>query len=76
MSVQTTVCGALSLQHGQEMNAADRFSFVILEEENLLNGNLEDITIEGVSDVLTRDTSSETKGSTAFYSVSSSLFGM
>ena len=23
-----------------EMNAADRFSFVIVEEENLLNGNL------------------------------------
>ena len=37
-----------------EMNAADRFSFVILEEENLLNGNLEDITIEGVTDVLNR----------------------
>ena len=30
-----------------EMNAADRFSFVIVKEENLLNGNLEDITIEG-----------------------------
>ena len=35
-----------------EMNAADRFSFVIVEEENLLNGNLEDVTIEGVTDVL------------------------
>lgn len=35
-----------------EMNAADRFSFVIIEEEHLLNGNLEDITIEGVADVL------------------------
>ena len=35
-----------------EMNAADRFSFVIVEEENLLNGNLEDMTIEGVTDVL------------------------
>ena len=35
-----------------EMNAADRFSFVIVKEENLLNGNLEDITIEGVTDVL------------------------
>ena len=34
------------------MNAADRFSFVIVEEENLLNGNLEDVTIEGVTDVL------------------------
>ena len=37
-----------------EMNAADRFSFVIVEEENLLNGNLEDITIEGVTDVLNK----------------------
>ena len=35
-----------------EMNAADRFSFVIVEEEDLLNGNLEDVTIEGVADVL------------------------
>lgn len=35
-----------------EMNAADRFSFVIIEEEHLLNGNLEDVTIEGVSDVI------------------------
>ena len=37
-----------------EMNAADRFSFVIVEEENLLNGNLEDVTIEGVTDVLNK----------------------
>lgn len=35
-----------------EMNAADRFSYVIIEEDDLLNGNLEDITIEGVTDVL------------------------
>ncbi len=35
-----------------EMKAADRFSFVILEEKDILNGNLEDITIEGVADVL------------------------
>ena len=28
-----------------EMNAADRFSFVIVEEQHVLNGNLEDITI-------------------------------
>lgn len=34
-----------------EMNAADRFSFVTVEEEDLLNGNLEDVTIEGVTDV-------------------------
>ena len=37
-----------------EMNVADRFSFVIVKEENLLNGNLEDITIEGVTDVLNK----------------------
>lgn len=37
-----------------EMNAADRFSFVTVEEENLLNGNLEDVTIEGVIDVLNK----------------------
>ena len=35
-----------------EMNEAERFSFVILKEEHLLNGNLEDITIEGVADVI------------------------
>ena len=37
-----------------EMNTADRFSFVTVEEENLLNGNLEDVTIEGVTDVLNK----------------------
>ncbi|MEQ2357061.1 MULTISPECIES: nitrogenase component 1 [Blautia] len=37
-----------------EMNAADRFSFVTVEEENLLNGNLEDVTIEGVTDILNK----------------------
>ena len=37
-----------------EMNAADRFSFVIVEEQHVLNGNLEDITIEGVTDVLNK----------------------
>ena len=58
-----------------EMNAADRFSFVIIEEENLLNGNLEDVTIEGVTDVLNQ-TGTETKSSTAFYSVSASFSGM
>ena len=35
-----------------EMNASDRFSYVIIEEDDLLNGNLEDVTIEGVTDVL------------------------
>ena len=37
-----------------EMNAADRFSFVIVEEKDLLGGNLEDVTIEGVTDVMNR----------------------
>ena len=37
-----------------EMNAADRFSFVIVEEKDLLGGKLEDVTIEGVTDVLNR----------------------
>ena len=37
-----------------KMNAADRFSFVIVEEKDLLGGNLEDVTIEGVTDVLKR----------------------
>ena len=37
-----------------EMNAADRFSFVIVEEKDLLGGNLEEVTIEGVTDVLNR----------------------
>ena len=38
-----------------EMNAAERFSFVIVEEENLLNGNLEDVTIEGTGSTLSGD---------------------
>ncbi len=37
-----------------EMNLADRFSFVILEENDLMEGTVEDITIEGVTDVLRR----------------------
>lgn len=37
-----------------EMNALDRFSTVLLQEEDLLEGNLEDITIEGIADVIRR----------------------
>ncbi len=37
-----------------EMNASDRFSFVIVEEKDLICGSLEDVTIEGVTDVLNR----------------------
>lgn len=35
-----------------EMHAEDRFSFVIVEEQNLLNGDLEDLTIEGTADLI------------------------
>lgn len=37
-----------------EMNAADRFSYVILEEKDLLRGSVETVTIQGVSDVIRR----------------------
>ena len=35
-----------------EMNAMDRFSCVVLEEADIHAGNLEEITLEGVTDVL------------------------
>ena len=35
-----------------EMNASDRFSFVLLEEKDLYEGNLEDVTIEGIADCI------------------------
>ena len=35
-----------------EMNELERFSFVILEEEDLVEGTVEEVTIEGVTDVL------------------------
>ena len=37
-----------------EMGAGDRFSSVLIEENDLYDGNLETITIEGVSDVIRR----------------------
>ncbi len=37
-----------------EMNAADRFSFVLLDEEDMTLKNLEEVTIEGVSECLDR----------------------
>lgn len=57
-SIQIYVCADNCMRGvvltAAEMNAADRFSFVILEEQDLLNSNLEDITIEGVTDVLNK----------------------
>jgi hypothetical protein len=35
-----------------EMNAADRFSYVILTEKDMVSGDIEDITIRGVTDVI------------------------
>ena len=35
-----------------EMNAADRFSCVVLKEEDVLEGTVEEITLQGVIDVL------------------------
>ena len=37
-----------------EMNAADRFSFVIVEQKDVLYSNLEELTIEGVTDVINK----------------------
>lgn len=37
-----------------EMNAIERFSCVVLEEKDMYSGNLEEITLEGVSDVLVK----------------------
>ncbi|MBQ6591050.1 MAG: nitrogenase [Lachnospiraceae bacterium] len=37
-----------------EMDAADRFSCVLLEEKDLYEGSLEDITIEGITDAINR----------------------
>ncbi|MBQ6635250.1 MAG: nitrogenase [Lachnospiraceae bacterium] len=37
-----------------EMDAADRFSCVLLEEEDLYEGSLETVTVEGVTDAVNR----------------------
>ena len=37
-----------------EMDAADRFSTVEVREENLLDGSMEDLAIEGVSDIINK----------------------
>ena len=57
-SIQIYVCADNCMRGvvltAAEMNAADRFSFVILEQQDILNSNLEEITIEGVTDVLNK----------------------
>ncbi|MBR4342180.1 MAG: nitrogenase [Lachnospiraceae bacterium] len=50
------VCAASCLRGvvltAAEMNAMDRFSTVEIKENNLLEGNLEELLIEGVSDII------------------------
>ena len=35
-----------------EMNAVDRFSSIVIQEENLINGDMEELVIEGVTEIL------------------------
>jgi len=37
-----------------EMNAMDRFSSIIIRENNILNGDMEQLIIDGVSDIITK----------------------
>ncbi len=57
-SIQIYVCAENCMRGvvltAAEMNAADRFSYVIVEEKDLLYSNLEKLTIEGVTDVLNK----------------------
>lgn len=53
---QIYVCGVNCMRGvvltAAEMGASDRFSCVVLEESDLLEGTVEEITIQGVTDVL------------------------
>ena len=57
-SIQIYVCAENCMRGvvltAAEMNAADRFSYVIVEQKDALYSNLEDLTIEGVTDVLNK----------------------
>lgn len=57
-AIQIYVCGINCMRGvvltAAEMNCQDRFSLVVLEEKDILEGRVEEITIEGVSDVLNR----------------------
>ena len=52
------VCAASCLRGvvltAAEMNALDRFSTVEVKENNLLDGNLEELLIDGVSDIINK----------------------
>ncbi len=55
-SIQIYVCAQNCMRGvvltAAEMNAADRFSYVILSEKDMVAGDVEEITIRGVIDVL------------------------
>ena len=57
-SIQIYVCAENCMRGvvltAAEMNAADRFSFVIVEQKDVLYSNLEELTIEGVTDVINK----------------------
>ena len=59
-----------------EMCEEDRFSFVIVEEQNLLSGNLEDVTIEGTADILRKLKEREEKTGQKMPKASSSVYSM
>ncbi len=55
---QIYVCGINCMRGvvltAAEMGASERFSMVLLEEDDLMNGSVEDVTLEGVKDVLNK----------------------
>lgn len=57
-SIQIYVCAENCMRGvvltAAEMNAAERFSFVIVEQKDVLYSNLEELTIEGVTDVINK----------------------
>ena len=57
-SIQIYVCAENCMRGvvltAAEMNASDRFSYVIVEQKDVLYSNLDDLTIEGVTDVLNK----------------------
>ena len=57
-SIQLYVCAENCMRGvvltAAEMNASDRFSYVIVEQKDVLYSNLDDLTIEGVTDVLNK----------------------
>ncbi len=57
-SHQIFICSANCLRGviltAAEMNAADRFSMITLKENNILDGDMEELIIEGITDILGR----------------------